>query len=58
MPAETHRRFTARSGGRRVLRAAVALGAATMMLGGIGIPTASADPVLPLPGSLRLLVAG
>jgi hypothetical protein len=32
-----------------VVRAAVALGAATMMLGGVGIPTASADPVLPLP---------
>jgi hypothetical protein len=32
-----------------MLRAAVAFGAAAMMLGGVGVPTASADPVLPLP---------
>ena len=49
MPAETNRRFLARSGERRTLRAAAVLGAAAIMLGGIAIPTANADPVLPLP---------
>jgi hypothetical protein len=32
-----------------VLRTAIAFGAATILLGGVGVPTASADPVLPLP---------
>jgi hypothetical protein len=47
MPVETHRRFLARSGVRRVLRAAVALGTATM-LGAVGVSIANADP-LPIP---------
>lgn len=47
MSVETDRRFLARSGKERILRAAMALGTATMMLGGFGVPTANADPVLP-----------
>ena len=49
MPVETNHRFLARSGERRTLRAAAALGTAAIMLGGIGVPTANADPLLPLP---------
>lgn len=49
MPVETTRRFQRRSGKRRTMRAVVALGAAALMLGGTGLPTAIADPVLPLP---------
>jgi hypothetical protein len=43
------RRTLAGSGERRVRRAAIAFGAATILLSGVGVPTASADPVLPLP---------
>lgn len=49
MPAVTSRRFPAKSGARRIVRAAAALGAATMMLGGVGVPVANADPLVPLP---------
>jgi hypothetical protein len=49
MPVENDRRFLARSGERRILRAAIAFGAATMVVGGVGAPIASADPLLPLP---------
>lgn len=47
MPVETHRRFRVRSGSRRILRAVVAVGATTVVLGGVNTPIASADPVLP-----------
>jgi hypothetical protein len=47
MPVETGRRFLARSGARRILRAAMALGTATM-LGAVGVSIANADP-LPIP---------
>src|SRR3981189_1291302 len=49
MPVEIDRRFLATSGERRILRAAMALGTATIMLGGVGVPIANADPLLPLP---------
>ena len=49
MPVDTKKRFLVRSGERRILRAALALGTATIMLGGVGVPSATADPVLPLP---------
>ena len=49
MSVSTIRRSLAGSGERRVLRAAIAFGAATILLGGVGVPTASADPLLPLP---------
>jgi hypothetical protein len=49
MPVENDRRFLARSGERRILRAAMALGTATIVLGGVGVPIANADPLLPLP---------
>jgi hypothetical protein len=47
MPVENDRRFLVRSGERRMLRAAMALGMATM-LGAVGVSVANADP-LPLP---------
>ena len=49
MPVENDRRFLATSGERRILRAAMALGTATIVLGGVGVPIANADPLLPLP---------
>ena len=49
MAEETQSRFPARSGQRRMLRAAMAMGAATIILGGVAVPIANADPVLPLP---------
>jgi hypothetical protein len=49
MPVETQCRFPAKSGQRRILRAAMALGTATIILGGVAVPIANADPVLPLP---------
>ena len=49
MPVENDRRFPARPGERRILRGAVAFGAAAILLGGVGVPTANADPLLPLP---------
>ena len=49
MPVGTNRRFPARSGERGALRAAVTIGAAAMVLGGVGVPIANADPLLPLP---------
>jgi hypothetical protein len=48
MPVEAHRQLPIRSAVRRILRAAVALGAATLMLGGVAVPISNADP-LPLP---------
>jgi hypothetical protein len=49
MPVENDRRFLVASGERRILRAALALGTATILLGGVGVPIANADPLLPLP---------
>jgi hypothetical protein len=49
MPVENDRRFLARSGERRLLRVAVAVGSTMIMVGGVGVPTANADPLLPLP---------
>src|SRR4051812_7770080 len=49
MPVVTNRLRLRRSAEPRLLRAAIAVGAATMMLGGVGVPAASADPVLPAP---------
>jgi hypothetical protein len=49
MPVENDRRFLATSGERRILRAAMALGTATIVLGGVGVPIVNADPLLPLP---------
>jgi hypothetical protein len=44
MPVEANHRFLARSGERRVLRAAMALALSTAtMLGAVGVPTANAD---------------
>ena len=36
-------------GERLISRAALALGTATLILGGVGVPAANADPLLPLP---------
>jgi hypothetical protein len=49
MPVDNDRRFLVASGKRRILRAALALGTATILLGGVGVPIANADPLLPLP---------
>ena len=48
MSVENDRRFPARSGERRILRAAMALSTAAM-LGAVGVGVANADPLLPLP---------
>jgi hypothetical protein len=44
MPVETNRRCLAGSAERRIVRAAVALGTATIMLGGVGASIANAEP--------------
>ena len=49
MSVGTSRRSLASSSERYMLRAAIALSAATILLGGVTAPIASADPVLPLP---------
>jgi hypothetical protein len=49
MSVENDRRYLVASGERRILRAALALGTATVLLGSVGVPIANADPLLPLP---------
>lgn len=44
MPEGNVRRLLAGSGERRILRAAMALGTATIMLGGVGVEVANAQP--------------
>ncbi|HET6734103.1 nuclear transport factor 2 family protein [Mycobacterium sp.] len=44
MPVAINRRFLARSGARQMLRAAMASSAATIMLGGVGVSIANAQP--------------